>query len=174
MLGAEQERWLDAAFADSRALWNVLAQEVMFVTIVEGSRESPRHFSDAWAGYPPARERLLASLVRERVANPIVLTGDIHSFWVNEVATASGRPVAVELVTSSIATSNSDKTSALPLNPQVRFHEGRHSGYLRCELGRERLRTDIVMVDDIRDPRSPRSIAASFEVRAGEPRARRL
>lgn len=172
MLGAAQERWLDEALAGSRALWNVLAQEVMLVTIAEGSRESPRHYSDAWAGYPPARERLLASLVRQRVANPVVLTGDIHSFWVNEVATAGGRPAAVEFVTSSIATTTYDKSAALPLNPQVKFHDGLHNGYLRCELDRERFRTEIVAIDDLRDPRSARSVAATFEVRAGEPSVR--
>jgi alkaline phosphatase D len=171
MLGAEQERWLDAAFADSRASWNVLAQNVMLMTVAEGSADAPRHYSDAWAGYPPARERLLASLIRQRVANPVVLTGDIHSFWVNDIADAGGRPVAVELVTSSIATATYDKSKQLPLNPAARFHEGLHNGYLRCELAPERLRTDVVIVDDIRDPRSKRSIVASFDVHKSKPHA---
>jgi len=174
MLGAEQERWLDAALADSRANWNVLTQGVMFVTLMESWNESPRIFTDAWAGYPPARERLLAMLARHKTANPLVLTGDIHSFWVNEVANAAGRPFGVELVTSSIATSNSDKSQILPLNPQVRFHEGRHSGYIRCGLDRDKLRADLVAIDEKQDPRSGRSVLARFEVRAGDPRAHRI
>jgi alkaline phosphatase D len=143
----------------------------MLMTVAEGSADAPRHYSDAWAGYPPARERLLASLIRQRVANPVVLTGDIHSFWVNDIADAGGRPVAVELVTSSIATATYDKSKQLPLNPAARFHEGLHNGYLRCELAPERLRTDVVIVDDIRDPRSKRSIVASFDVHKGKPHA---
>jgi alkaline phosphatase D len=174
MLGAGQERWLDEALVESRAAWNVLAQNVMLMTIAEGSAESPRHFSDAWAGYPPARERLLAALVKHRTANPVVLTGDIHSFWVNEIANAAGRPVAVELVASSIATTTYDKSAVLPLNPGAKFHDGLHNGYMRCELDREKLRTDVVAIDSREDPRSGRSIVAKFETRSGDPRARQV
>jgi hypothetical protein len=53
---------------------------------------------------------------------PVVLTGDIHSFWVNDLENAAGKPVAVELVASSIATSTYDKSNSLPLNPGARFH----------------------------------------------------
>ncbi len=174
MLGAEQEQWLDAALDESHAAWNLLTQGVMFVTIKESWNGSPRIFTDAWAGYAPARERLLASLARHKTTNPVVLTGDIHSFWVNEIASAAGRPMGVELVTSSIATTNNDKTAALPLNPQVRFHEGKHSGYVRCDLDRDKLRADIVAIDDRLDPRSGRQVLASFEVRAGDPHAHRV
>ncbi len=65
-LGEEQERWLDGAFGDSRARWNLLAQAVMFAPLIEGSRESPRVRTDNWSGYPAARERLLGSLARHR------------------------------------------------------------------------------------------------------------
>ncbi len=174
VLGAEQERWLDEALAASAAAWNVLAQNVMVMTVAEGTAESPRHHSDAWAGYPPARERLFSALLKNRTANPVVLTGDIHSFWVNELANSSGRPVAVELVTSSIATSTYDRSAALPLNRGAKFHDGLHNGYVRCALDRERLRADIVAIDDREDPRSGRRIAAAFEIRAGEPRIRRV
>jgi len=174
MLGAEQERWLDRSLAASAAVWNLIAQNVMLMTVAEGTAESPRHYSDAWAGYPPARERMLAALLKHRSSNPVVLTGDIHSFWVNEIANAAGRPVAVELVASSIATSTYDKSAVLALNPGAKFHDGLHNGYVRCAVDRERLRADIVAIDDREDPRSGRRIAAAFEIRAGEPRVHRV
>ncbi len=175
MLGMEQESWLDEALAAGRrAQWNLLTQSVMFTTIAEGTRESPRVFTDAWAGYPQARERLLASLQRHRTANPVVLTGDIHSFFVNEIAGSGGRPLGVEFVTSSISTNTIDKSALLPLNPHVRYHEGRHCGYLRFTVDAARLLAEAVVVDNIRDPRTPRRVAASFELRPGEPGVRRL
>jgi alkaline phosphatase D len=152
----------------------VIAQNVMMSTIVEGTGESPRHYTDAWAGYPPARERLYAALARHRTANPIVLTGDIHSFWVNDLANAAGKPVGVELVTSSIATSTYNKAAVLPLNPQTLFHDGQHNGYVRCELRADKLRAEIVTIDDRSDPRSGRSVAASFEISSGDPHPRRI
>ncbi len=174
VLGDAQERWLDGALAAPPAAWNLLAQNVMMMTIAEGTPESPRHYSDAWAGYPPARERLFAALAKHGTANPVVLTGDIHSFWVNDLANAAGRAVGVELVASSIATSTYDKAALLPLNPGTKFHDGRHNGYVRCELSRERLRADIVTIEDRADPRSAASVNATFEVRSGDPHARRV
>ena len=174
VLGNAQEHWLDGALSESAAAWNLLAQNVMMMTVAEGTAESPRHYSDAWAGYPPARERFFNALAKHGTANPVVLTGDIHSFWVNDLANAAGRAVGVELVTSSIATSTYDKTAVLPLNPGAKFHDGVQNGYLRCELRAEALRADIVTIADRADPRSATAIAASFEVRSGDRHVRRL
>jgi alkaline phosphatase D len=174
VLGEAQERWLEGALEDSSAAWNVLAQNVMVMTVAEGTAESPRHYSDAWAGYPPARERLYAALAKHRSANPVVLTGDIHSFWVNDLANAAGQAVGVELVASSIATSTYDKSAHQPLNPGAKFHDGKHNGYVRCELTRKRLRADIVTIADREDPRSAAGVAASFEIRSGDAHAHRF
>jgi alkaline phosphatase D len=174
VLGEAQERWLDGALAGPAATWNVVAQNVMVTTIAEGTKEAPKIYTDAWAGYPPARERFFAALAKHRAANPVVLTGDIHSFWVNDLANAAGRPVGVELVTSSICTSTYDKSATLPLNPSVKYHDGRHNGYVRCDLSRDRLRADIVAIDDRTDPASGTSVIASFKVSAGNLQARRL
>jgi alkaline phosphatase D len=174
VLGDAQERWLDGALGGRAASWNVIAQNVMMMTVAEGTMESPRHYSDAWAGYPPARERLYGALAKHGAANPVVLTGDIHSFWVNDLANAAGKAVAVELVASSIATSTYDKSAFLPLNPGTQFHDGKHNGYVRCELTPDALRADIVAIENREDPRSAANVAASFEVRSGDPHARRI
>ena len=42
----------------------------------------------------------------------------------------------------------------LPLNPGAKFHDGKHNGYVRCELTPETLRADIVTIADRADPRS--------------------
>jgi alkaline phosphatase D len=174
VLGEAQERWLEGALAERESAWNLIAQNVMMMTVAEGTPESPRIYTDAWAGYPPARERLFAALAKHRAANPVVLTGDIHSFWVNDLANAAGKPVGVELVTSSISTSTYDKSATLPLNPGAKFHDGRHNGYVRCKLKPGRLRADIVAIADREDPASGASVAASFEVSSGDPHARRI
>ncbi len=174
VLGDAQERWLDGALGESTAAWNLLAQNVMVMTVAEGTADAPRHYSDAWAGYPPARERLFDALAKHRSTNPVVLTGDIHSFWVNELANAAGRPVGVELAASSIATSTYDKSDTLPLNPGAKFHDGKHNGYVRCELTRDALRADVVAIADRHDAGSDSSVLASYEIVAGSPQARRV
>jgi alkaline phosphatase D len=173
-LGEEQERWLDGALGASRARWNLIAQAVMFAPLIEGSAEAPRVRTDNWSGYPPARERLLASLARHGVANPVVLTGDVHAFAVNEVRDARGRAAAGEFVTTSISAETTDISGQKPLNPQMLYEDSTHNGYIRFEAGMDRLRADLVGLDDVRDPRSGRETLASFELVPGDPRPRRL
>jgi alkaline phosphatase D len=117
---------------------------------------------------------MLDALSRRKTRNPVVLTGDLHAFFVSDVLDARDRLSAVELVTTSACNNNSDKSKVLHLNPHIRYHEGTHSGYTRCELSASRLRADMVAIEDMRDPRTPRSVLASFEIDSGDLRARRV
>ncbi len=172
VLGAEQERWLDGALSASPATWNFLAQGTPFAPIFEGTAQAPLVYSDGWSGYPVAKQRLLDALVRHKVANPVVLTGDVHAFFVSEVKDERGRTVAAELMTTSACNSNTDKSKVLHLNPHIRYHDGTHSGYMRCEVTAGRTRTDMVAIEDMRDPRTPRRVLATFDITNGDPRPR--
>ncbi len=44
-----------------------------------------RYWNDAWDGYPRARRRLLNEVVRTDLRNPVFLTGDWHSTFVNDL-----------------------------------------------------------------------------------------
>ncbi|HEX4095930.1 MAG TPA: alkaline phosphatase D family protein, partial [Caulobacteraceae bacterium] len=56
---------------------------------------------DDWDGYPAARERLYG-LCRDAGSTPIVLSGDSHGFWANELSDAERRPVGVEFGATSV------------------------------------------------------------------------
>ena len=82
LLGAVQERWVDQTFGQSKAQWNVLAQQTAF-----GQRDFKRGpeqslSNDGWDGYASARNRLLQSVQGHRVSNLVVLGGDVHANWV--------------------------------------------------------------------------------------------
>ena len=40
---------------------------------------------DQWPGYELSRRRLLKFFHERKIANPVVLTGDIHVNWVNDL-----------------------------------------------------------------------------------------
>lgn len=96
---------------------------------------------DAWDGYPAARERLYASF-RQSGARPLVLSGDSHAFWANNLADDAGRPVAVEFGTTGITSpSIGDAMPALPIgdllakaNDEVLFCDQRAKGYILLTL----------------------------------------
>jgi alkaline phosphatase D len=181
MLGAEQEEWLYDGLARSRARWNVIAQQVMMGQL-DHNRGDPRiYWHDAWDGYPVARQRLIDHLAAARVRNPVVITGDWHSTFVNDIKADFGDPdsatVATEFVGTSIS-SNGDGIiygpyygPMIPANPHIKFFDGDRRGYVRCLVDRRQWRTDLRMVTTVSRSDAPVSTFASFVVEDGTPGA---
>lgn len=57
---------------------------------------------DAWDGYGAAREKVL-QLARQANAKLVVVAGDTHNAWANELADSEGTSVGIELATSSVS-----------------------------------------------------------------------
>src|SRR5690606_31379496 len=131
MLGWEQERWLDRQLLDSDTRWNLITQNLLVGTlrIPDASTGIDRYWTDNWDGYQAARDRLLHSIERSDARNPVVLSGDYHSFWANELRRTLDAPaVASELVATSITSNgpNHDAITALRgENPHIRFFDSR-------------------------------------------------
>jgi alkaline phosphatase D len=98
--------------------------------------------TDAWDGYPAARARVL-SAIRAAGGNAIVLTGDTHTAWANEIADETGR-VAFEFGTTSITSpSDADYFAAAGIdfaagvqarNPHVKWTDPLHRGFMVLTL----------------------------------------
>jgi alkaline phosphatase D len=183
MLGARQAGWLKAALLKSTAVWNVLAQQVMMGMVGFARAQGPLRYSmDQWPGYAYERMRLLEFLHERRVANPVVLTGDIHSNWVHDLRVDDRRPelpvVATEFVGTSISSGGntrgqpSDLDAVLANNPFVKLYN-RNRGYVRCTLTPQQWRSDYVVVEDVVRPGGKAHTLASFVVEAGRPGAQR-
>jgi alkaline phosphatase D len=184
--GAPQERWLKRGLTESRARWNVLAQQVMMGML---RHEPPgtdpmRFWGDAWDGYQGQRRRLLRFIADRDIRNPVVITGDWHSTFVNDLKAnfrnPEARTIATEFVGTSI-TSNGDEPvygpyygPMIPFNPHIKFFDGDRRGYVRCTLDRDTWRTDLQMVTSVSNRFAPEYTLASFVVEDGRPGAQRL
>jgi alkaline phosphatase D len=181
LTGEDQERWLAAGLNHSPARWNVIAQQVMMSRI-----KFPNPFGtvppivanlDQWDGYAPQRTRLLQHLADARVANPIILAGDIHSTWLSELKLDFDRPeqpsVAVEFTATSVSSDfpiafDAPLKAINPtLNPHVRYFDGSRRGYLRCTVDRRTWQTDVRTVQTIDVRRTPVTTSASYVVESG-------
>jgi alkaline phosphatase D len=183
LLGADQEAWLLErlqASARAKVPWRVLGQQVMMGQLRDengGVRNA-----DMWDGYDPARRRLLTALQRRKIRDVVVLTGDIHSSWANELALdpfakdpALRRPLAVELVTPAVSSPSpvpaaEAETSAarvLASHPHIRWVEFIHRGYVELELTRELATARWLHVARVDEPGVPASVARVFDVRRG-------
>jgi alkaline phosphatase D len=132
--------------------------------------------SDGWDGYAADRARILEFLQLRRPSNPVVLGGDMHSFWINDLKLDSYRPGAPVLASEFVGTSISSSgplyeqyRAYLADNPHVRFFESRWRGYLRCVAEPRRWRTDLRVVDTVERPAAPIRTLASFVVEDGRP-----
>ena len=181
LLGTKQREWLQASLAGSRGTWNVLAQQVMMALVDRARGEGRSYSMDQWAGYTHERMELVRFLAERRVPNPVVLTGDIHSNWVNDLRVDDRKPetpvVATEFIGTSITSGGNgvDRPQGLDTllaeNPCVRFHN-RQRGYIRCTLTPGAWQSDFVVVEDILKPGGRARTRASFVVEAGRPGAR--
>ncbi len=112
---------------------------------------------DAWDGYPRARARVLEA-IRAASANAIVLSGDSHIAWANEISDAQG-PVASELGAASITSPNDaellaaagvDFSGALRArNPHVKWVEPHGRGFLLLTLTKEEALAEFFAVSTI-------------------------
>lgn len=179
VLGAEQESWLLERLTNAPARWNVLAQQVLMAELDHQIGAGEKFWQDSWDGYPLARQRLLNGVVERAVNNPVVITGDWHSTFANNLKLAWKDPaapvIASEFVTPSIS-SNGDNVVYGPYygpmiaeNPHIQFFDGDRRGYIRCEVTHERWLADIRYVSTVSRPDAPIETAASFVVVDGEP-----
>lgn len=187
LLGDEQAAWMENELKTSTARWKLVGQQVMVGNLILDKGKQLANL-DQWHGYPESRTRLLSFFRDSGVKDVIVLTGDIHSSWANELvfdpndvqeydpATGKGS-LAVEFVTPGITSPGIpeiflgliEQTRAI--NPHIRFVEPSHRGFVILDITPERVQASWHLFDDIvlPEPASPR-FSAAWSVRAGETR----
>jgi alkaline phosphatase D len=176
ILGERQMQWLQSSLAESPAQWNVLAQQVM-MAMVDFTQGVEQGFSmEKWPGYMHDRQSLAQFLANRQISNPVVLTGDIHSNWVNDLRVDDRKPetpvVATEFVGTSISSSGNgvDKPAGLEKllaeNPCLRFHN-QQRGYVLCTITPELWRSDFRIVADVTKPGAAVATRASFAIESG-------
>ncbi|MEW4451064.1 alkaline phosphatase D family protein, partial [Bremerella sp. JC817] len=113
-----------------------------------------------------------------KVPNPVVLTGDIHSNWANDLRVDDREPdspvVASEFVGTSISSGGNGRATLpnleerLAMNPGVRFFNAQR-GYVRCTVTPKSWQSDYQVVEEVTQPGAPVVTKGSFVVEAGRP-----
>jgi alkaline phosphatase D len=184
MLGFPQEKWLYDGLAASSARWNILGSNVMVGRLDHDGASGNRLWHDAWDGFPAARNRLTDAWVQHRVSNPVVVTGDWHSTFVNDIHRDFDKPsspvVASEIVGTSISSNGDGEVYGpyygpmIKYNPHIKFFDGDRRGYVRCHVDSSQFRADLQVVSTVSRRDAPESTYASFVVESGRPGAQRV
>lgn len=161
LIGEVQMEWLQQGLKNSTAQWKVLAQQVMVAPLLAFGLTLN---TDQWDGYTFERKRLFDFINNNDINNVVVLTGDIHTFWANDLPfgkttyngnTGSGS-AGVEFVTSSVA------SPGLPfavspallnaLNPHIKDCQLDRKGFIILDLNKERAQGDFFYIGAINKP----------------------
>ena len=164
------------AASPARARWNVIAQQTLFTAAGFDNNKGVRvHWTDGWDGYPGARERLLASLVDRRLANPVFIGGDVHATFVADVRLRPGDVdtpvVAAEFCGTSITSQGwQDRAEAIQrVNPDVRYAEARRRGYTLMEVAPDRTEVRLRCIDSEKRAVGAIETTETFTVLDGRP-----
>ena len=204
ILSNEMESFLAKSLADSvgkRTTWRIIGNQIPVArTHVPdvGNRitpettggnsmpESHNQFSrlgeldlplylDTWDGYPAARQRFY-NLCRDAGARDlIVLTGDSHAFWANELYDGSNQPMGVELGTTGI-TSPGDFENYGPEgaatfdklvsehNREVVWTDCTQRGFVKLILTPESARAEYIVVNNVHSEQYRSSVLRKMSI----------
>ena len=177
LLGAEQEHWLYQSLKNNTSVWNVIASSgpVMPFRLDMGDEEYG--YIGAWDAYPANRQRLASVLASAPVGQPIILSGDIHSFWAMDgslISDAADRVPGIEFVCSSIS-ANWPEPLATPVkdnlayNPHVAFYNGDERGYLLHDVNASEWRTRFRAIGDAKTEGAEVRDLRTFRVTSDHP-----
>lgn len=207
LMGADQEAWLHAGLVQSvkaGTRWQVLAQQVVMGSIrapeaiadwapvgvppearktlmgIAAASKAGLPFNlDAWDGYPAARDRLFDAAL-ESESNLVVLSGDSHNAWGNNLTT-HGRAVGVEYAGHAVTSPGFETyfPSVAPAdvarglretNPGLVYSDTSRRGYVSLQLTPERVRGEWHYVPTIAERSIAGVTSEGLSVRWGERR----
>ncbi|SEJ75056.1 alkaline phosphatase D [Sphingomonas sp. OV641] len=130
---------------------------------------------DAWDGYPAARERLYAAF-RRAGSKPVVLAGDSHAAWANDLYDDGGALVASEFGATAITSPSYG--SLLPgigealadANKEVAFCDQDSKGYTLLTLTPAAATAQFVAVSTVLAKPFDRRVAATYRALPGQAR----
>lgn len=172
MLGPEQLAWFKQQLSNSTAKWRLIGNQVMMSPLKALGQALNQ---DQWDGYPAERTKILSHIRDNNIDNVVVLTGDIHTSWANDLpvdvanytsSTGAGS-VAVEYVCTSI-TSGSFINFTVPVsiiqgfNPNIKYAELSKRGYLLLDVTDQKVQGDWIYMSTITDHNFTPNVAASW------------
>lgn len=178
LLGPEQMEWLRSGFAGSTATWQLLAQQVMVAPLLFDLFGQKRIINtDQWDGYVAERNRLFNHVQTENVENLVVLTGDIHTSWANDIPLPNysngTNSLGVEFVGTSITSENLlDLPGAIGLiqssNPHIKWSDLDQHGYMITDMNQTRTQNDWYFVSTVASADYTVSCGKSYFVNQGQ------
>ncbi len=207
MLGAEQTAFVQNTLrqsVDAGQPWRLIANQVIMAKVtapnlephmteeniveLEAQWDQARAFVkfstlglptnlDAWDGYPASRERFYDAARVSGADGIVVVTGDTHTWWANDLKAKDGAHIGVELGVHSVTSPSPYRKSFLggkgaeyalltgKDNADVRYISGEDHGYIALTITREKIDARFIAVSTIEAPDYEAFEKAAFSIR---------
>ncbi|MET9633620.1 alkaline phosphatase D family protein [Lentzea sp. NPDC006480] len=178
ILGAEQKSWLDQGVRQARDSWHCWVNSIMLGQLAVPGGHRP--YPDQWDGFADEREEVLTNVHTAGLEDLVVITGDWHSAFVQDIRPdfddLTSPVIGTEFLAHSIASSGYGPAANTVLgpvlglaNPHLKYFEGNRYGYDLYDVTPDRWSTHLRVIADRRDPVSPVSTLTTFHVDRGKP-----
>ena len=178
LIGLEQMLWIKNNL-NKKFKWSIIGQQVLMAQVYlptifsnMNKRILPDYLhkylkigganvpynTDAWDGYPRERERLFKEL--KKANSVLVLTGDTHNSWLNNLYDKNNNFIGVEIGTPAISSPNTIDTFGsltdgiekgfIKENKNVKWTEGKHKGYTLLKLTKDKAEVSFVYVNTVK------------------------
>lgn len=168
ILGQDQFNWLCHNMDTSSAQWQIIGQQVMMAPFDVNPLPFGQQYGndDQWDGYETERNRLYDTIFANNIQNVVVLTGDIHTSWANDLPTSTyngstgSGSAGVEFVVTSVTSPGlaAAQTVGAPLlqslNDHMKYIDLAEKGYYILDVNKTRAQADWYYVDRV-DQASP-------------------
>ncbi len=176
LLGDTQFDWLVDNLKTSTASWKLLGNQVMMAPIEVFGLPV---YTDMWDGYQFERRSLFDSIVSNNIDNVVVLTGDFHTSWANDLPTedydlsAKTGSAGVEFAAQSITSNNFDleifEWWAGVFNDHIRYTDFEKHGYIMLNVRKKQTRAEWWYVNTVETPSETAYLGQAWYVKRGQP-----
>ncbi len=174
LLGDQQYNWFINKLTQSDENWKLVVSQVNFShwNVLRPHIKMPK-IIDKWTGYPCERDKILHSIMDNKLENIVILSGDVHSSFAFEITEGildeyksddylNYLPLAVEVVTPSLTSPNYDFFTSIdsaqaiermyledPKNKYLKYVDLTNHGYLLVTVTDAQIRSDWYFVDPL-------------------------
>ncbi|QQS27860.1 MAG: alkaline phosphatase D family protein [Sphingobacteriales bacterium] len=175
MVSTTQLNWLTNALSNEGTQWKIMAQQVMVAPLVVFGLVLN---TDQWDGYQYQRSHILNHVINNSIPNLVVLTGDIHSSWANDLprsgynASTGANSYGVEFVVSGASSAgipfSVGETLIRLLNPHVKWVDVDRHGYNILDITTSRTQCEWYFVPTITSPNTGQTLEKTYYTNSGE------
>lgn len=181
ILGQGQFDWLCHNMDTSSAQWQIIGQQVMMAPFDVNPLPFGQQYGndDQWDAYATERNNLYDSIFANNIQNVVVLTGDIHTSWANDLPTATynsstgAGSAGVEFVVTSVTSPGLPAAQSVgaavlqALNDHMKYINLAEKGYYVLDVNKARAQADWFYVDKINQVSTVENYGTSWKTDDG-------